>query len=193
MRNKCLTNTVRARLSLSQTTKAARLPTLAVHTWFRALAHAASKRHHIALAPDDTVAEPSITIIAHIHAKIHADTTSIGHTICNIHAGIHSIECTNCMIHEGTPNIEHTNCMIHTPCYLCNCEGGMLSPPQWCNEPDDLSGSNAQPALHRTAHWFCFNDECRCQCHRTQSGNTAPWCECMTWAVLNIHDTENTS
>ena len=43
VRNKCITNTVRARLSLSQTTKAARLPTLAVHTWFRALAQAAKE------------------------------------------------------------------------------------------------------------------------------------------------------
>ena len=81
VRNKCIT-ILRARLCLSPSAKAARQPALAVHIWFRALAHAASRLHHIALAPDDTVAEPSITIIAHIHAKIHADTTSIGHTIC---------------------------------------------------------------------------------------------------------------
>ena len=44
VRNKCITNTVRATPSLSPTTKAACPPALAVHTWFRALAQAASKR-----------------------------------------------------------------------------------------------------------------------------------------------------
>ena len=42
VRNKCITNTVRATPSLSPTTKAACPPALAVHTWFRA--QAASKR-----------------------------------------------------------------------------------------------------------------------------------------------------
>ena len=44
VRNKCITNTARARPSLSPTTKAACPLALAVHTWFRALAQAASKR-----------------------------------------------------------------------------------------------------------------------------------------------------
>ena len=43
VRSKCIT-ILRARLSLSPSTKAARPPALAVHTWFRALAQAASKR-----------------------------------------------------------------------------------------------------------------------------------------------------
>ena len=47
VRNKCITNTVRARPSLSPTTKAACPLALAVHTWFRALAQAASKRRFL--------------------------------------------------------------------------------------------------------------------------------------------------